>query len=79
MILTVRNGAKWYKDVMKLSPDGFQLTGPAAATLRAWVWGTTVPSQLHKRLFLRNYYEHNTKVIHGVPKVGVCVCVCVCV
>lgn len=69
VVLTVRDAELWHQAVTELSPNGFEFRGDGAALLRVWLWGVTSPEHLHKRLMLRKYYEHNAKVIHGVPKV----------
>jgi hypothetical protein len=77
VILTVRDG----NDVWDATRGRWQQTAAIQfntfsvktkvdeARLRLWLWG--LPNKdavLHKKQFLRRYWSHNSKIIHGVPR-----------
>ncbi len=73
VILTVRDPEALWTSLTSLSPfhGSAQRDGNGVTVLRLWVWGLGPPNvsqPLTKRQFLRKYFEHNAKIIHGVPK-----------
>jgi hypothetical protein len=72
VILTVRDGNDAWDTVDLVSPDSatFQKSvRPDMNRLKMWVWG--IPAfrgRLSKKQFLRRYWSHNSKIIHGVPR-----------
>jgi hypothetical protein len=70
VVLTVRNADDWWRTIQAVSPyhGSAQAESGGIALLRLWVWGLAKGmDHLSKRLALRKYFEHNAKVIHGVP------------
>lgn len=70
VILTVRDGDELWDSMQRLSPvTGSLVSGSRDATLlKLWVWGMPFAGNLNKRVFLRRYWKHNSKVMVGVPK-----------
>ena len=72
VILTVRQADELWESLRELSPEvaSAQTSPGVRGQQKMWLWGLPQDSavKLDKRQFLRRYWQHNAKVIHGVPK-----------
>lgn len=70
VILTVRNVDELWDTVSSLSPTiaGKLWVPQLERMMKMYWWAMYARWQLNKRHFMRHYWRHNAKVIHGVPR-----------